>query len=83
MSLTIGPLHIRRSTFIKASPARVWKEFESFESLAAWFGIGHTLESYEPKAGSVIRLRSVCAVPPTITDPDCRTCGTASQPTHW
>ena len=48
MGIEIGALHVRRSTFIAATPARVWREFESFERLEAWFGQGHRLEVYEP-----------------------------------
>ena len=55
-SLEIGTLHVRRSNFIQASPARVWEEFTSFERLAAWFGQGHTLVEYEPRLGGRIRL---------------------------
>lgn len=56
MGLEIGVLHVRRSNFIQASPARVWEEFTSFDRLAAWFGQGHTLVDYEPRPGGRIRL---------------------------
>ena len=56
MGLEIGTLHVRRSGFVRASPARVWEEFTSFERLAAWFGQGHQLESYEPAPGGRIDL---------------------------
>ena len=56
MGLTIGPLHVRRSILVQASPERVWQEFESFERLGGWFGIGHELLRYEPKPGGVVEL---------------------------
>ncbi len=56
MGLEIGELHVRRSTLVAATPARVWQEFTSFDRLAAWFSQGHRLEAFEPRAGSRIRL---------------------------
>ncbi len=56
MRIEIGPLHLRRSGFIDASPARVWQEFETQDRLAVWFGRGHALEAFEPREGSDIRL---------------------------
>ncbi len=56
MGIEISALHVRRSCFIRATPERVWKEFTSFERLAAWFGTGHKLEAYEPKLGSQVLL---------------------------
>ncbi len=56
MGLEIGLLNVRRSTFIRAKPPRVWEEFTSFERLAAWFGTGHRLEHYEPRVGGRIGL---------------------------
>ena len=52
MGLEIGVLHVRRSLFIRASPNRVWREFEETEKFAAWFGIGHTLHAFEPRVGA-------------------------------
>jgi uncharacterized protein YndB with AHSA1/START domain len=34
----------------------VWKEFETFERMAAWWGTGHTLEVYEPREGGRIEM---------------------------
>jgi len=51
MGIQVSALHVRRSNLIDASPDRVWKEFESFDRIAAWFGTGHTLEVYEPRLG--------------------------------
>lgn len=56
MGLDVGPLHVRRSTFIAAPPARVWAEFAGFERLAAWFGHGHALERFEPVVDSEVVL---------------------------
>ena len=56
MGITIGPLHMRRSIFIEASPSRVWEEFESKERLEAWFGTGHAIVAYEPEAGGLVDI---------------------------
>jgi uncharacterized protein YndB with AHSA1/START domain len=56
MGLEIGLLHVRRSGLIEASPTRVWQEFTSRDRLAAWYGHGHTLESFTPVIGSEVRL---------------------------
>jgi uncharacterized protein YndB with AHSA1/START domain len=47
----ISLLAMRRSIMIKASPERVWQEFESLERMQHWFGTGHTLVQYEPRVG--------------------------------
>ena len=56
MGITISLLNVRRSILIQAPPARVWREFESFDGLAAWFGIGHELHRFEPKLGGQVEL---------------------------
>jgi uncharacterized protein YndB with AHSA1/START domain len=56
MGATISLLNVRRSALINATPNRVWQEFTTFERLAAWFGLGHTLLGYEPREGGHIRL---------------------------
>ncbi len=56
MTTEIGPLAVRRSILIKAPPERVWQEFQSFERMKAWFGTGHTLLQYEPRAGGWVEL---------------------------
>jgi uncharacterized protein YndB with AHSA1/START domain len=56
MGIAISTLHVRRSALIQATPTRVWQEFTSFERLAAWFGRGHQLETYEPRLGGRIQL---------------------------
>jgi uncharacterized protein YndB with AHSA1/START domain len=49
MGMQIGCLHVRRSILIQASPERVWREFESFERIAAWLDRGHRLHAFEPR----------------------------------
>jgi uncharacterized protein YndB with AHSA1/START domain len=56
MTTEISPLHVRRSIWIKAAPDRVWKEFETYERMAAWFGTGHRLVAYEPHIGGHVEL---------------------------
>ena len=55
MSAVPSPLHIRRSIHISAPPERVWREFETFERMAAWFGTGW-LVRYEPRLGGMVEL---------------------------
>jgi uncharacterized protein YndB with AHSA1/START domain len=56
MGMVISHLNVRRSTFISATPARVWREFETQERIKAWFGRGHTLHTFEPKPGGKIDM---------------------------
>jgi uncharacterized protein YndB with AHSA1/START domain len=56
MVLEIGVLHVRRSVWLRATPTRVWDEFASTPRLAVWFGLGHTLEGYDPGEGGRIDL---------------------------
>ena len=56
MGMRVGGLHVRRSQFINGLPGRIWEEFTTFERLAAWFGIGHRLEAYQPCLGGRIDL---------------------------
>jgi uncharacterized protein YndB with AHSA1/START domain len=56
MGIEIGALYLRRSAFIKASPERIWQEFKTKEVLARWFGLGHTLDKYDPKIGGWVEL---------------------------
>jgi uncharacterized protein YndB with AHSA1/START domain len=51
MATPIGPMAVRRSIWIKASPERVWQEFTSFERMKAWYGLRHELVKYEPGVG--------------------------------
>jgi uncharacterized protein YndB with AHSA1/START domain len=52
----ISPLSVRRSILINATPERTWREFETFERMAAWWGKGHTLKVYEPREGGHIEM---------------------------
>lgn len=54
--MDIGPLHVRRSGLIQASPHRIWEEFTTLEKVTSWFGQGQTLEQYEPKVGGKVVL---------------------------
>jgi uncharacterized protein YndB with AHSA1/START domain len=56
MGIEISLLNVRRSILIEASPARVWQEFQSRERLAAWFGRGHQLHTFEPRIGGHVEL---------------------------
>ena len=56
MGIHVSALHVRRSTLIEAPAERVWEEFTSFERLAAWFGQGQQLETYEPGLGGQVLL---------------------------
>ncbi|MCZ6782152.1 MAG: SRPBCC domain-containing protein [Proteobacteria bacterium] len=56
MGIEISTLHVRRSSLIQATPERVWREFTSFDQLAAWFGLGQQLEVYEPEVGGRVLL---------------------------
>jgi uncharacterized protein YndB with AHSA1/START domain len=49
-------LTVRRCIHINATPERIWREFESLERMQAWFGTGHTLLTYEPRAGGWVEL---------------------------
>lgn len=52
MATRIGPLSVRRSIWIDATPERVWEEFENLEQMRRWFGTGHTLVRYEARVGA-------------------------------
>ena len=54
MATRIGPMHVRRSGWIAASPERTWQEFETFERMKAWYGTGHVLTRYEPRVGGIV-----------------------------
>jgi uncharacterized protein YndB with AHSA1/START domain len=56
MGVTISHLNVRRSSLIRASRARVWQEFETFERIAAWFGKGHELHQFEPRLGEMVEM---------------------------
>ncbi len=56
MGVAIGSLFVRRSIFIKATPDRVWKEFESFDRIQTWLNLGHKLHSFDTKVGGKVQL---------------------------
>jgi uncharacterized protein YndB with AHSA1/START domain len=56
MATQIGPLNVRRSIWIAASPERVWQEFKSLERMRRWFGTGHKLVCYEPRVGAEVEV---------------------------
>ncbi len=56
MGINISPLNVRRSILIQAPSRRIWKEFESLPTFAAWFGKGHQLHQFEPKLGGQVDL---------------------------
>jgi uncharacterized protein YndB with AHSA1/START domain len=56
MGIQISLLHVRRSIFIDATPARVCREFETFERISAWLGRGHQLHNFEPQVGGNVEM---------------------------
>lgn len=55
-TVSSGTLSVRRSILIAAAPERVWREFETFDRMKAWWGTGHALVAYEPRAGGHIEM---------------------------
>jgi uncharacterized protein YndB with AHSA1/START domain len=56
MGIEISLLNVRRSILIQASPERVWREFQSFDSIGAWFGRGHQLHTFEPRLNGRVEM---------------------------
>jgi uncharacterized protein YndB with AHSA1/START domain len=56
MGMAIGTLHVRRSIFIQAPPARVWQEFETPEQIAGWLDLGHHIERFECRVGGRVEM---------------------------
>ena len=54
MGLEIGRLAVRRSALIRATPQRVWQEFETPERIRAWLDRGHTLHAIELREGGLV-----------------------------
>lgn len=54
--MDIGLLAVRRSILINAPAQRVWREFETFDRMKAWWGTGHELVTYEPREGGHIEM---------------------------
>ena len=59
MGLEIGPLHVRRSVFIDASPVRVWRHFDSEDAIHGWLDQGHVIHSFVPEVGATTQLSVV------------------------
>ena len=64
---TENVLVVRRSIHIKAAPAKVWEQFESFERMERWWGViigkpeagkanGQRLVTYQPRTGGRIEM---------------------------
>jgi uncharacterized protein YndB with AHSA1/START domain len=67
-----GALVVRRSIQIKATPERIWREFESFERFSAWWstddpGRTETVRAYDPRAGG--RVEMPCSWGPNGDEP--------------
>jgi uncharacterized protein YndB with AHSA1/START domain len=56
MGLSIGPLHVRRSTFIEATPQAVWQHFTTEDAVKAWLDQGHTVHAFEPALGGKVGM---------------------------
>ena len=56
MSVTIGPLHVRRSVFIRASAERVWQEFTTLERIRPWLSRGHVLQELDLTPGGQVEF---------------------------
>lgn len=56
MGLAVGSLHVRRSTFIEASPQVVWQHFATEDSIKVWLDQGHTVHTFEPVLGGKVRM---------------------------
>ena len=58
MATEISPLSVRRGVLIKATPERIWQEFETFERMRSWYGTGHTLTKFEPRVGGEVETHA-------------------------
>ena len=56
MGINIGYYAVRRAVQINALPEHVWHEFIDIRRMSAWFGVGHTLELYDPGVGGRVEL---------------------------
>ena len=59
MGLHIGALHMRRSAFVRASPERVWREFETAERIRGWLDRGHRIHAFDARVGGAVRMSVV------------------------
>ena len=53
MGIIIGPLHVRRATWLPA-PRTCVAGVRTLERMEAWYGTGHTLTRYEPYVGGIV-----------------------------
>lgn len=56
MDTQISALHVRRSIFVEAPPARVWQEFSSAERVMRWLNLGHTLHNIDLHPGGSVEF---------------------------
>lgn len=61
IALIPGGLVVRRSIQIRATPERVWREFESFERFSAWWTTNEPdrregVRRYEPRVGGRVEM---------------------------
>ena len=56
MGVRIGQFAVRRAVQIEALPQHVWHEFADIRRMSAWFGIGHTVEVYDPGKDGRVEL---------------------------
>ena len=56
MGVKIGHFAVRRAVQINALPQHVWHEFLDIRRMSGWFGVGHTLELYEPGKDGRVEL---------------------------
>lgn len=56
MGVEIGRYSVRRAVQIDATPEQVWHEFHDIRRMSAWFGVGHSLDHYDPGGDNRIEL---------------------------
>jgi uncharacterized protein YndB with AHSA1/START domain len=56
MGVQIGPLYVRRSILINASPAEVWSEFETLDRIQSWLGVGQTVHEFNLSPGGEVNI---------------------------
>ena len=54
--MEIGSYYVRRAIQIDASAHQVWHEFQDARKFGAWFGVGHSLDLFEPVKGGRVEL---------------------------
>ena len=56
MGLEISRYNVRRAIQINASPHQVWHEFYDIRRMGAWFGVGQSLDLYDPGKDGRVEL---------------------------